>query len=290
MMRLTVWLYVVCVLALPMVLVAEDGIFAEAKEAQLWQWLLDRSGRKPHIERDGKGTVKWVGFYDEEKKKGDFYSGSLTFEAGRVVKMTFNNANFTNEDLKQMAGFTQLRVITAWHNGWDKQKDSDKSVYSGAGLIHLKGSRVESVNFGGSWFNDEGVRAAVGVPSLRELIIYHTRVTDAGLAALAKDDHIRLLRGGPQYSMKITGAALASVASMKAIEDVEFNETILTWEGGLKHLVALKGRLKRFACNQGLIAPEDLEKLRAALPDTKIEYVEAESKFIDQMKRHASKP
>ncbi len=262
-----------------------DDIFADAQERETWRWLLKRADRTEHVERDRKGKLKWVGFYIAEKEKGDYYSGSLTLEAGRVVKMVFNNANFTNDDFKRIAAFKRLKTLTAWHNGWDKQKDGDKSVYSGAGLVHFKSTPIESVNFGGSWFNDEGVAAATKVPSLKQLIIYHTRVTDEGLKALAGDTHIELLRLGPQYSMKVSGKALEPISRMKALKHLELNETWLSWEGELEHLTRLKGQLETFTCKVGLIAEGDLKKLKAALPDTKIEYTRAEEKFVEKMKR-----
>lgn len=267
---------------------AEPPVFADPEEAKTWKWLLERAGAREHVERDRNGKLKWVGFYDEEKKRGNFYRGSVTLEGGRVVKMVFNQAHFTNDDLKRIAAFRKLRTLTAWHN-WDRENPKNPVTCSGAGLVHLKGTAIESVNFGGSRFNDEGVKAAVQLPTLKELIIYHTAVTDEGVKALADDDHIEVVRLGPQYSLRVTDRSLEPLSRMKALKRLELNETMLSWEGGLKHLVRLKGRLESFACKKGLIAEADLERLRQALPGTKIEYTRAEDRYIDRMKRIAAR-
>lgn len=260
--------------------------FADPAEAAVWKWLLERAGRQEHIEKDSKGKVKWVGFYDAEKKRGDYYSGSLDLDPeGYVVKLTFNAAHFSNDDLAKLAPLKKLKILTAWHNGW--VKEADKTPYSGAGLVHLKGLPLEAVNFGGSWFNDEGMAAANQLPKLRELQAYHCRVTDEGVKALKGNQNLTRLVIGPQYSEKISERSLADVATIGKLEELDFNEAIATWEGGLKHLAARK-ELKRVKFDQGFIAPEDLEKLKAALPSTKIEYVEAKPEHVEQMKKAAA--
>lgn len=287
-LRLSLILIMLAPVALADAAEQDQKIFTDAAEAKTWQWLLNRAQRRQHVERDRKGALKWVGFYDEQKKRGDYYSGSLTLEQGRVVKMTFNAAHFKNEDFKRLASFRKLKILTAWHNGWDKTQ-KDKTVYSGAGLVHLNETEVASINFGGSFFSDEGVRTAVQLPTLKQLIIYHTRVTDDGLKALKDDGHIELLRVGPQYSLKISEKCISTLITMKALKHLQLDEMMLSWEGGLKLLGKLKGQLESFTCKNGLIAPADLEKLKTALPDARIEYSKADEKYIEKMKRLAAK-
>ena len=264
--------------------VARDkpAVLADPADDATWNWLLARAGRKEHVERDGQGRLKWVGFYDEEKQRGDYYSGSLTVDGeGAVTKLTFNAAHFSNDDLQRLAALKKLHVLTAWHNGWVKAED--KTPYNGAGLRHLKELPLESVNFGGSWFDDAGMQAANELPHLRELQVYHTRVTAAGIRALRGNDHLRKLVIGPQYSQRITEACLADIATLKNLEELDFNETILTWEGGLKHLAALKEHLKKLKFDQALIPADDLQQLQAAVPEATIEYVEAKPEHVKQM-------
>lgn len=261
---------------------ADEPKFADTNQAKTWHWLLKRAGKKQHVERDGEGRVKWVGFLDEEKQRGDYYTGSLDLDAdGNVVKATFNGPNFTNDDLQRFAALKHLRVLTSWHNGW--VKDDDKSPYSGAGLSHLKSLPLEEVNFGGSWFNDEGMAAANQLPKLRVLEAYHTRVTNVGVKALRENASIRKLTLGPQYSQKITAETLSDIATMKALEELEFNEMLLPWTNGLESLMALKGQLKRVKFDQGFANADDLERLRKALPEIEITYIEAKLEHVKQM-------
>ena len=262
---------------------------ADPNERATWQWLLDRADAVEHVERDGKGEVKWVGFYDVEKQKGDFYRGSLTLdEAGRVTKLTFNKANFTNEDLQRLSSFTQISTLTAWHNGWSENKAEDKSIYSGAGLVHFKNHPLEKINFGGSFFNDEGMVAANTLPNLRELKVYHTRVTNAGVEALRGNQHLTYLNLGPQYSQKIDESCIEVVSTISNLEKLDLNEMLLSWDGGLKWLVGLR-KLETLNVNDGYVSPDDLARLKEKLPEVTIFYTQADDKFLDRMRsRHAN--
>jgi hypothetical protein len=247
---------------------------ADRAEAETWQWLLERSGREEHVERDRDGRVKWIGFRDEKNERGDYYTGSLDLDAqGHVVKATFNAPHFTNEDLARLANFKRLKTLTTWHNGW--VKDEDKSPYSGAGLAHLASLPLESFNVGGSWFNDDGMRAATKLPHLRELQVYHTRISDAGIHALRGNETLRKLVIGPQFSQRLSEKCLADIATLKQLEELEFNEVLLTWTGGLQELAVLKDQLRRLKLEATLISAEDLAKLKAALPSTVIDYTAA---------------
>jgi hypothetical protein len=271
-------------------LVAGDenkSAFADPAEEETWKWLLKRSGREEHIERDGQGRVKWVGLRDEKNERGDYYTGSVDLNSeGLVVKMTFNAPHLSNDDYERLIKFKKLQVLTTWHNGW--VKSDDKTPYSGAGLTHLKALPLESFNIGGSWFNDEGMKAANELPRLRELLVYHTRVTDLGIKALRNNDHLRKLAVGPQFSQRVTEACLADIATLSKLEELEFNETILTWDGGLKELATIKDHLKKLKLEHALIPAADYERLQTALPNTEIEYKPATAEQAKQMQAAAA--
>lgn len=267
---------------------ADDAIFADPAERETWQWLLQRSGRSEHIERDNQGHVKWVGYRKEDEPKGDYYSGSLTFENGHVVKLTFNKAHFTNDDLKRIAAFKHLKTLTAWHN-WDHDDPKNTETCSGAGLVHLKPTAIESINFGGSRFNDAGMKASLELPQLKELIVYHTFVTDTGVAAIADHPGLTKVVLGPQHSQRVTEASLEPLSRIKHLKHLELNETMLSWEGGLKHLARLKDQLESFTCKAGYIPEADLAQLKQALPNTKIEYTPADEKQLERMQRAAQR-
>jgi hypothetical protein len=262
-------------------MVAADSPFADPDEAATWRWIFERSGRLEHVERDGAGRVKWVGFRDEKNERGDYYKGSVDLDAeGRVVKLTCDAPHFTNDDYRRLAALKHLRVLTTWHNGW--VKESDKSPYSGAGLIRLKALPLESFNVGGSWFNDEGMVAANDLPQLKELQVYHTRISNEGIHALRNNKHLRKLVVGPQYSQRITQAALDDIATLEKLEELDFNEVLLT-SRGVEALSALSHQLKALKLEHVAISPDDLAKLRLVLPQTKIEYTAATDEQVRQM-------
>ncbi len=54
------------------------------------------------------------------------------------------------------------------------------------------------------------------------------------------------------------------------VEHVGFHEAFVTYEGGFKHLLPMKGRLKSLDLSMSLVNAIDLERVRADHPDTKI--------------------
>jgi len=50
------------------------------------------------------------------------------------------------------------------------------------------------------------------------------------------------------------------------LKQVKLNESYVTWENGLRHLTKLKGTLKELNLEESVIAPEDLEQFREAMP------------------------
>jgi len=279
----------VVVLAASPAAAAEPSPFKHPDEEKTWRWILQRAGKKQWIEKDRKAKIAWVGFYDEEKKRGNRYAGSVMFDDdGHVWRATFNGQKFTNEELARLVrGFPRLRQLTNWHNGLYRGKD--KNPYSGEGLAAAKGGVLEHINFGGSSFNDDGLAAAAELASMRELIVYHTAVTDEGIRRIRDARHITRLRLGPQFSLKVTGAACKDLARMKGLEYLHLNEMWLNWESELEHLAALNGTLKELELKQTEVAEADLARLRESLPGVKISHTPPEPKFLEQMKRRLSR-
>lgn len=256
----------------------------EAEDLKTWEWLRRHLGGKSEELHFKGDRLEWIGLKGESR-----YTCSLHLdEQGRVVKAVFNKPMFKNEDLAKLAGFKHLQELTAWHN-FDTLKKQEDNPYSGAGLTAFAGKSLASVNFGGSLFDDAGVTAAAKTPNLKTLIIYHTRVTNAGLQSLQADNHIEYLRLGPQFSLRIDDAALKPLATMQALKHLEINETRLTWDGGLHELVKLKDQLQKLTFQQAWIEADDLNKLRAALPDVEIKFTPAPEKAMEQMRRRLAR-
>lgn len=256
-----------------------DAAFADPAERDLYLWLVSRTDKKPHVEMKN-GKVAWVGLEGE-----NLYQLSLHFDDDRrVVKLVCNQAGFHNDELEKLAGFKRLKDITAWHNFRHGELNAPgENLASCAGLAAFRSGVLESVNFGGGKFDRDGVAAIVAVPTLKNAKIYHTRVDDEACTLFANDTHIEYLNLGPQFSMRITDAALEPIGTMKAIKHLELNETRFTW-AGLQHLAKLKGQLEKIEFKQAWIDEADLAKLRDALPGTTIEYTPADDKQMEQLK------
>lgn len=264
-----------------------DQILTDPSDRETWKWLLGRFGEKESIRMKGD-TVELLGMTN----KGPYDVGVMIDDKGRVVRARFNHANFTNDEWRKLTGFRHLLDLTCWHNFQDFAKDQPRPdldgnhPLSGEGLIAFKDHPLQALNIGGSTFNNLGFEALTRLPRFRKIMAYHTRVNDEGLKVLAGNQNIHFLNLGPQFSMKITEKSLEFIGQMKALTELEFNETRLTWQG-LKFLLPLKEQLKRVKLEKTWIEQGLLEKAREAFPKTVFEHSEPEPKSVEQMERLA---
>ncbi len=147
-----------------------------------------------------------------------------------------------------------------------------KEKFTGAGVAHLAElPRLELFGCGGSSFNDEGMAACAKLPHLRELRIWHTQATDAGVAKLSAMTTLKVVHLGPQFTPRITDAALVSLAGIKSLETVSVMETRLSYEKSL-HLMRELPNLKVLELKLTEISEDDLAKVKADLPTAKIDW------------------
>ena len=102
------------------------------------------------------------------------------------------------------------------------------------------------------------------------------------------DNLIGLTHVGPQFSMRLGDAGLATLATIPTLEDVTYDETILTDDGSLKHLTGRKG-LKELKRNKTEVPTADLERLKADLPGVKIDPSVPEAQALEQMRKTLEK-
>lgn len=263
-----------------------ESVITDPSDRETWQWLLKRFGEKETVKRSKKKKIELVGMTN----KGPYDVGIMIDKQGRVTRARFNHGNFTNEEWAKLAGFSHMVDLTCWHNFVKTPKAETRPDYttdhplSGSGLSAFKDHPLASLNIGGSTFNNHGLKALATLPNFKKIKAYHTRVDDEGIQVLAGNTTIRFLNLGPQFSMRITEAALEPIGKMKALTQLEFNETRVTWENGLKHLLPLKDQLKRVKLDKTWIDDTCLQKARRAFPKTTLEHSSPESKFIDAMK------
>lgn len=182
-----------------------------------------------------------------------------------LEELQIDGAKFSDDGMKAFAGFKSLRKCTFFHILM-------KEKFTGAGVVHLAGlPKLETFGCGGSSFNDEGMAACATLPRLRELRVWHTLATDAGVAKLAGMTTLKVIHLGPQFTPRITDAGVAGLAAIKSLETVSVMETRLSWEKSLSRMKELPS-LKLLELHLDEIPDDDLATLKAELPSVKIDY------------------
>lgn len=182
-----------------------------------------------------------------------------------LEELQIDGAKFTDDGMKALAGLKSLRKCTFFHVLM-------KEKFTGAGVAHLRElPKLETFGCGGSSFNDEGMAACATLPRLRELRVWHTLATDAGVAKLSSMTTLKVIHLGPQWTPKITDAGVAGLAAIPSLETVSVMETRLSWDRSLSRLKELPA-LKRLELHFNEIPDADLARLQAELPSVKVDY------------------
>lgn len=192
-------------------------------------------------------------------------------EDGRATSLTGNGPLLPNESFTLLAELPELESIRIDHNTPKGHSDAALEDFDGSGIAALKNSKLASLRIGHA-FDDDGMQALAQVPSLRSIQMVHSRVTDAGVAHLARHPNIEDFTISSQArSNRVTNGSLKTFATLPKLKRLAVQETFLTFEEGLKHLSPLKGRLELLSLKSSLVLPSDLEKFKADHPTLEIE-------------------
>lgn len=189
---------------------------------------------------------------------------------------SINALKISDEGFKHFKNLRNLKKLTLWHC-FNKQ-------FNGSGSAHLADlPKLESYACDGSTFNDEGLKACAKLKQVSALHFHHTMATNAGLAHLKGMENLKSLMLSTQFSMRLGDAALEHIAELPNLEKLEFDETLLTYEGGLKHLTKLKN-LKELILKDDDVSEADITKLREALPNVNFAFTRAKPEQAEKMK------
>jgi len=273
---------------------ADDAATADA---------LKRAGNSVRLD---KGVLTELTFKDSEKLTDADYENvgslaglkSLTFygkcmmtdaHAASLSKLTTleklaaNGSTMTDDGFKHLGKLSALKSLTFWHLGWHGVK------LTGTGFAHLAPcENLREFNFSGSTMGREGLDALTKVSQLERITFYHTRVTDADMHLLTKFPKLKAVHVGPQFSMRLGDAGLKTIAGIPTLEEVIYNETILTADGSLKAVAAMP-KLAKLTLDEVDVSENDLKELRAALPKTTITVKPPKPDQLAQMKRAVKK-
>jgi len=194
---------------------------------------------------------------------------------GRVVTIETQGAPLTNEELRSYAStLSELRSLSLGHWGEWKYKETLKiEDFSGEGLDAFAGLQLEKLFAGGTRLNDEGLRAVAKLHQLKRLHIRHAAITKEGLKALI--GHPGLVELKIEDSLKgetVTAEVIPTLLQIPHLEVLSLGQTYLPYQNGLDQFKQIADRLKELNLSNMAILPEDLEKLKADLPNTEVTF------------------
>lgn len=199
------------------------------------------------------------------ENKGLFF-GCVYNSNGRVLALIGNGPWLRDESLRALKGMSELRFISFDHNGFLRNHPMSP-LYSGVGFDALSDSKLVEIKLT-LGINDAGMEQAAKIKGLKSFTVVHSQVSEAGVNFF--EGHPTLESFAVAEMGNVSEAALASIAKMPKVEHVGFHEAFVTYEGGFKHLLAMKGRLKTLDLSMSLVNAADLERVQADHPDAKI--------------------
>ena len=159
----------------------------------------------------------------------------------------------------------------------------------GAGAVALAGHpTLKELGIGGTGVGDVAMPHIASIKGLTRLQLHHDQITDAGLAALANHPALEVLMFSPQMTPRLTDASLATVATLKALKELTINDTVLTYDGGLKLLKSLPA-LQKLTLGKVGLSDADLAKLKADLPKVDIKFTPAETDAVEKWRQQFQK-
>jgi hypothetical protein len=185
---------------------------------------------------------------------------------GRVLALTGNGPWLRDESLRALKGIPELKIIRFDHNGFLRNHPMSP-LYSGTGFDVLSDSKLVEIKLT-LGINDASMEQAAQIKGLKSFAVVHSQVSEAGVKFF--EGHPSLESFSVAEMGNVSQAALASIAKMPKVEHVGFHEAFVNYEGGLKHLLATKGRLKTLDLSMSLVNAADLELVRVDHPDAKI--------------------
>jgi len=188
--------------------------------------------------------------------------------------LSTDGIQLTDAGYKHFAAFQNLKSLAFFHPAF-RSKD-----FTGSGLAELKAlPKLERLTFAGSTAGDVAMEAIGQLTQIKEFRTWHTAQTQAGNAALVKLKNLTALRLGqrlPEWGkdtpISFDESTMEVVGKLKTLESLELTEARLS----AKIIPQLKGlpKLKRLKIETVDISAADVEAVKAALPECKVEWKE----------------
>lgn len=227
----------------------------------------------------GAGEIKAIGelarlksltLYGKVKGLNDMTVDSLT-GLHALESLSTEGAELSDAGLARLADLKNLRKASFFHLSFRKEGFTGKGFEAWKALAKLERLTVAGMSMG-----DDGFAAIATISSLQELSTWHTFQTEAGNALIAKLPNLntlkigqRLPRAGAQ-GPSLSDASIPVFAGIKTLEALKLGEGRFSY----KALAALKDlpKLKSLLIYEADVSESDLEQLKTALPEVKIEF------------------
>ena len=179
--------------------------------------------------------------------------------------LSIDNSSLTEAGLATLKDMKQLQALGLSH----------ALALKGPGLAAIANHpTLKSVSIGGTGVGDAAMAPIASIKQLTRLALNHDQITDAGLAALANHPALETLMFSPQMTPRLTDKSLATVATLKALKELTINDTVLTYDGGLKLLKQLPN-LQKLTLTKVGVSEADVAKLKADLPKVDVKFTPA---------------
>jgi hypothetical protein len=215
--------------------------------------------------------LKSLTLYGGKKTLTDETLPLLTGLAASLEELNTEGTHLTDAGLAPLAAFRNVRSMSFFHPSLDVKG------FDGSGFSVLKElPKLERLTIAGTRFNDKGMEAVAQIVQLRDFRTWHTHQTQSGNAWLEKLPALRSLHLGQRLrrwdggsnATSLDDATLEVLCRLQGLESLTLDEARISL-GALSKLKSLP-KLRTLDLQRLDLAAEDLEKLKAALPEVKV--------------------
>lgn len=229
-------------------------------------------------------TLKRADISPESARLNDDTAKSLS-QLVQLEKFFANGAELSDDGFKVFAGWKSLKSFGLDHWGWYAPGHLPQRTPLGPGLAHLASCKnLEHVRLGGCRVDNRVTAALAQIKSLQSVDLQHTfAVTDESVAALKALPKLRVIKLSPQFSPRITDASLVVLGEILTLDEIEINETWLTYDKGFAHLKRLPS-LKKLMLTKVIATEADIAKLKTDHPAADVRWTQPDEAIIAKTK------
>ena len=216
--------------------------------------------------------LKSLTLYGGKKTLTDATLPLLAPLAETLEELNTEGTHMTDAGLAGFAVFKNVKGMSFYHPSLDVKG------FDGSGFAALKAlPKLERLTIAGTRANDKLMEAVSQIPQLKDFRTWHTHQSQSGNAYLEKLPNLRALTlgqrlrrwDGSSNAASLDDSTLDLLSRLQTLESLSLDEAKISLDALLK-LKALPN-LKKLSLARIDISAEDVEKLKAALPQAKID-------------------